>query len=357
MEPIKNLLCFRADNFGDLLMSEPAIRALKETFDCRITVLTSTMGSKVVPLIEEIDDCIVFDLPWVKVKEMGSQEEVLALIKELTDYTFDSCIIFSVFSQNILPAALIVWLAKIPLRIGYCRENPYDLLNGWLPDKEPYEEIVHQVERDLRLVAHMGASTADKSIRITIPVESELHIRQLLAGVGLENDNYLVVHIGVSENKRKYPLEKWIEVCQELINRTNFPLVFTGDGTDIPEIKYVIDRLEGKVFNLSGLLSLPETAALMQKSRLLIAVNTGIVHLAAALAKPVVLLYAQTNPQHLPWMTSFKVLEFSVSEKLASKNEVIRWLRKSLYKETKAFPSAEEVYQAFSELNSEIAVN
>jgi ADP-heptose:LPS heptosyltransferase len=66
---VKNILVVRLDNMGDLLMSSPAIRALKETFQCRITVLTSSMGKAVTQYIDGIDDVIVYDVPWVKSSE------------------------------------------------------------------------------------------------------------------------------------------------------------------------------------------------------------------------------------------------------------------------------------------------
>ena len=53
----KNILCIRADNMGDLVMSSPAIRALKESFGARITVLTSSMAAPVVPHLS-------FCAPW-----------------------------------------------------------------------------------------------------------------------------------------------------------------------------------------------------------------------------------------------------------------------------------------------------
>src|SRR5690606_21368699 len=61
-----NLLIIRPDNMGDLLMSSPAIRALKETFSCRITLLTSTAAAGAAALLPEIDDLLVYNLPWVK---------------------------------------------------------------------------------------------------------------------------------------------------------------------------------------------------------------------------------------------------------------------------------------------------
>ena len=59
----KKILCIRPDNMGDLIMSAPAIRALKETFGCTITLLTSSMAAGIVPFLPEIDELMVFDAP------------------------------------------------------------------------------------------------------------------------------------------------------------------------------------------------------------------------------------------------------------------------------------------------------
>src|SRR4051794_6356296 len=121
----KNILVIRADNMGDVIMSGPAIRALKELNTARITLLTSTMAVGIVPLMKEIDDVLVFDLPWVKAKETIASEEIFSLVQLLRKKGFDAAVIFTVFSQNPLPAAMIAYMADIPLRLAYCRENPY----------------------------------------------------------------------------------------------------------------------------------------------------------------------------------------------------------------------------------------
>ena len=158
----KHILCIRADNMGDVIMSSPAFRALKDTFDCRITLLTSSMGSLITSFIKEIDETIVFDLPWIKTNNKTASEKCFALIEKLRIYHFDAAIIFTVYSQNPLPTALLAYMANIPLRLAYCRENPYALLTDWIPDKEPYSFIQHQVERDLNLVKQIGATTNDE---------------------------------------------------------------------------------------------------------------------------------------------------------------------------------------------------
>src|SRR5256885_14547893 len=64
--------------------------------------------------------------------------------------------------------------------------------------------------------------------------------------------------------------------------------------------------------SVAGSLDLAELAALLARSDLLVANNTGPVHLAAAVGTPVVALYALTNPQHTPWMVPSRVLSHEV---------------------------------------------
>jgi ADP-heptose:LPS heptosyltransferase len=166
MSQYKKILCVRLDNMGDIIMSSPAISALKTTFDAEITLLTSSMGAAITDFVPDIDHTIVFDVPWVKSdKPAADYHEV---VKDLKSRGFDMAVIFTVFSQNPLPAAMLVFLAGIPVRVSYCRENPYDLLTHWYPDQEPYSIIRHQVDRDMDLVRFMGAKGNDR-LRIRLP--------------------------------------------------------------------------------------------------------------------------------------------------------------------------------------------
>src|SRR5687768_8635879 len=121
----KKILCVRPDNMGDLLMSSPAISALKETFGCSITVLTSSFAKGICRYIPEIDKVLVWDVPWVKGTEQITPEDFSRIINTVRQEAFDAAVIFTVFSQNPLPAALMLTLAGIPKRLAYCRENPY----------------------------------------------------------------------------------------------------------------------------------------------------------------------------------------------------------------------------------------
>ena len=115
----KNILCIRADNMGDVIMTSPALRALKETFGAKITLLTSGSGSLITPHISEVDETVIFDLPWVKSNTLTDGQDLSKLTDQLRNQNFDAAIIFTVYSQSALPAALMVLMAGIPKRAAY----------------------------------------------------------------------------------------------------------------------------------------------------------------------------------------------------------------------------------------------
>ncbi|MDB5177468.1 MAG: glycosyl transferase family 9, partial [Candidatus Saccharibacteria bacterium] len=194
----KNILCIRPDNMGDLIMTTPAIRALKETFGAKITILASSMAQEIVKYIPEIDNAIIYDLPWVKSEKPPDPEsfnEVLSIIKE---GNFDAAVIFTVYSQNPLPTAMLAYLAGIPKILAYCRENPYHLITDWVPDKEPYQTIKHQVQRDLDLVASVKAFTKNESLSLTVDEGLWSAISNKLIDEGIDiNKPWVILHAGV----------------------------------------------------------------------------------------------------------------------------------------------------------------
>lgn len=346
----RNILCIRADNMGDLLMSSPAIRALKETFQSNITVLTSSMAEGIASYLPEIDEVISYDLPWVKSGSVMETEGFFAALDDIKNRQFDAAVIFTVFSQNPLPAAMLAYLAKIPKRLAYCRENPYELLTNWVPDKEPYTFIRHQVRRDLDLVASVGAFVHDEKLLLKLPPNRVQVITKLEnAGVDI-NKPWLILHAGVSEKKREYPEELWIETGRKIINSLNHQILLTGSKAE----KSITDRLKmemGKAaFSLAGVCSLEEFMLLIQHAPLVISVNTATIHIAAATSTPVIVLYALTNPQHLPWKVAGRVLLFEIPENLKSKNEVLRYVYDHLLIPQSAMASPDEIVNAAEEL-------
>jgi ADP-heptose:LPS heptosyltransferase len=346
---VKKILCIRLDNLGDVLMSTPAIHALKETFNCEVTLLTSSMAAGVAPFIGA-DEIIISDVPWVKNEQDTGSKGYQDLIQQLNSEKFDAAVLFTVFSQNPMPAILLTYLAGIPKRLAYCRENPYSLLTDWFPDEEPYSTIKHQVIRDLELVAKVGAKTSDQKLRLFLPHTNPSTLFKKIKDTQLElNEPWVIIHPCASEEKRLFPIDRFRDIIEK-IQEQNIQVVITGVNKDRPYIDQLISRLHKQVINLAGELSMVEFMELIRLSPLLLSVNTGPVHLAAALKKPVVVLYAWTNPQHTPWMTPNKVFNFPVNESLKSKNQVLTYLAEHLMEKNISWPSSNEVVTSINEL-------
>jgi len=345
----KNILCIRADNMGDLLMSSPAIRALKETFNSSITLLTSPMAAGLAPYLKEIDEVISFDIPWVKAEYAADKNRFFDIVSELKSRNFDAAVIFTVYSQNPLPAAMLAYLADIPVRAAYCRENPYQLLTHWVPDEEPYTFIRHQVKRDLDLSASLGASVKDDRIRMEVNDELWPALQDKLFSLGINvHKPWVLLHPGVSERKREYPRELWIETAKQLSG--DFQLLFTGGKSEKELTSYLQQQAGENTFSLGGMLSLQEFILLIKKAHLVISVNTVSIHLAAAFQTPQIVLYALSNPQHLPWKAPGKAFFFEVPQSLKSRNEIVRFVDKHYFSASVSMPQPDEIAAAVHEI-------
>jgi ADP-heptose:LPS heptosyltransferase len=324
---IKKILVMRLDNMGDLLMSSPAIRALKKTFDCSITLLTSSMAAGIAKYLYGVDEVIVYNAPWVKseINDMASFYSMADLIKAKQ---FDGAIAFTVFSQSPFPAAMLATMAEIPKRLAYCRENPYGLLTDWLPDEEPYTLIRHQVVRDLALVSHIGASGGTE-IKIDLPNHALPTLKNKFAKEKIDIDRpWILLHPGVSEKKREYPLLLWKLCVLEMMNRMDCQFIITGTEEEVEMAEEIRKSNPEKIFSLAGKLSLEEFILIIKYSPLVISVNTSTIHIASATHTKLIVLYACTNPQHTPWRTVGKLFTFPVHPGLQSKNEIVKFSRK-----------------------------
>lgn len=311
----RNLLCIRLDSIGDVLMTAPAIAALTAAHPGRrITLLTSPEGAAAAGLVPAVDAVLASTVPWMKHSPAGRNSRAeYALAAELRRRRFDGAVIFCVYSQSPLPAAFLCHLADIPLRLAYCHENPYHLLSHWVPDPEPGQLVRHEVRRHLDLVASVGCFPADERIALSIPESARTQVRILLHAAGLPAARpWIAIHPGSSAPSRRYPPEQFAAAADRLAAATGYGILFTGAAGEQPLIDMIRGLMRTPAHSLAGRLTLPELAALIDRTPLLITNNTGPAHIAAATGTPVVVLYALTNPQHAPWKAASRVLSHDV---------------------------------------------
>ncbi|MBV8882757.1 MAG: lipopolysaccharide heptosyltransferase II [Chroococcidiopsidaceae cyanobacterium CP_BM_RX_35] len=318
-----NVLCIRLDTIGDVLMTTPAIRALKASHSSRrITLLTSAAGAATAKLVPEVDEVMVYDAPWLKATapRIDSTPEY-EMAEQLRQLQFDAAVIFTVYSQNPLPSAFLCYLANIPLRLAHCHENPYQLLTHWVKDPEPENFIRHEVRRQLDLVATVGCQTNNEGLSLQVPEPARCRVQDILQKLGWEREHlWVVIHPGATAPSRRYPPEGFAAVVRRLVMDMGIPVIFTGTEPERELVESIQTAVGVPTHSLVGKLNLSELVAILAIAPILIANNTGPVHIAAAVGTPVVDLYALTNPQHTPWGVAHRVLFHDVPCKYCYKS-------------------------------------
>lgn len=310
----RRILVVRLDALGDVVMTSPAFRALAQAGeDVRLTLLTSRAGAAVAPLLPEIGDVVVHDVPWMKAEPVGGppagSATDRALIERLRAGDFDAAVIFTVHTQSALPAALLCHLADIPLRLAHARENPYRLLTDWVPDPESDEPTRHEVRRQLDLVATVGATIVDDHLSVRVPADAARGVRAALRRLGIGDERpWAVLAPGASASSRRYPAASYRAVAERLAGDHGWHVLVVGTADEAEVIEAVVAGGDPRLVPLAGRLDLGEVTALLAMAPVLIANNSGPAHLAAAVGTPVVDLYALTNLQHAPWGVPTRVL-------------------------------------------------
>jgi lipopolysaccharide heptosyltransferase II len=311
----RRVLCVRLDAMGDVVMSEPALRAVNQAAPGRqVTLLTSPAGAEAAPLLPGVDRVVAYDAPWMK--STAPRQDSLPdreFVRRLRGMKFDGAIIFTVYSQNPLPAAMLCYLADIPLRLAHCRENAYQLLTHWVRETEPQSGVRHEVQRQLDLAAEIGGKVGDLRIRLRIrPADVAAAMSQLRSAGVDPASPWIVVHPGASASSRRWPPEYFAQAVDELTNIGGLQIVFTGGLAERTLVEQIRGLMTERSFSLVGRLSVPQLTSLLSQASMLLSNNTGPVHLAAGVGTPVVDLYALTNPQHTPWQVPSRVLSFDV---------------------------------------------
>jgi lipopolysaccharide heptosyltransferase II len=226
------------------------------------------------------------------------------------------------YSQSALPAAMLCYLAGIPLRLAHCRENPYQLLTDWVADPEPGAMLRHEVRRQLDLVASVGCCPAGGPLSFRVRDEDLDGIRQWLAEAAIDPRRpWILLHPGASAPSRRYPADKWVAVIRALAARGAGALVLSGSGEELALIEHIRAACGVPVHSLGGRLDLGQLGAAIRLSSVVVSNNTGPAHMAAAIGTPLVDLYALTNPQHTPWQVEHRLLFHDVACRYCYKSE------------------------------------
>lgn len=319
----RRILAVRLDNLGDVLVTTPAIHAIRASLPAAaITLLASPIGAQAGRLNPDLAGVIVYEAPWMdpwhRLPQDRAREE--AAIAAVHAGRFDGAIIFTSFRQSPLPAAYLCYLAGVPLRLAASIDGPGSLLTT--RHRHP-EAMMHEVERGLDLVGAIGLGTAERDLVLRVPGEARASVAAVLRDAGIAEARPLVViHPGCSMPARTYPWESFARVAELAVTRLGAAVALTGAADEHPLVARIYERLSPRARaatrTFAGELTFPEFCALIARADLAITNNTGPMHVAAAVKTPVVALFALTNPpeQWGPWRVPHRLLNHEVACRL-----------------------------------------
>jgi heptosyltransferase-2 len=147
----------------------------------------------------------------------------------------------------------------------------------------------HEVDRNMQTVAPLGVVNDGEGLDFFIPKQEEVTEKDIPASHHL---GYIALVIGGSYFTKKMPVEKIQELCRAI----HHPVMLLGGKEDF-DAAYAISQTDAiKIYNACGKFSLNESADLLKKSKLVISHDTGLMHIAAALKKPVISIWGSTTP-------------------------------------------------------------
>lgn len=283
---MSRLLVVRLDSIGDVLLAGPAISVAAES--STVDVLCSSIGRPAAELLPGVERRIVFDAPWIlNPAPPLSSRRLGALIDDIRSRNYDAAAILTSSHQSALPTAMVLRLAGVPRLAAVSNDYPGALLDHRIPG----DPEVHEVERALAVVQTLdypiGPPSAHR-LRVDVVPAPPRACR-------------VVVHPGSAAPARTLSAGRWHDTVAELVQR-GFEVVVTGSDKE--------EALAGLVAgpsrfppvllpaaNLRGLAEVLGTASVVVSG------NTGPMHLAAAMGRPVAAVFPPTvSPNRWrPW--------------------------------------------------------
>lgn len=291
LDPVRTrrLLVVRLDNLGDVVLVTPLLRALRGALPrAAITLLASPAGARLAPLLPWVDEVRPVRALWQDADGRLAFDPARerALVADLAAGRHDAAVISTSFSQSPHPAAYACYLAGIGIRAALSPDFAGGVLSHPLAPPPPGG---HQAERALALAAGLGVPVTDRHLALALPPDAVGGAARLLARRGVTG-RYAVAAPGASCPSRRYDPDRFAAVVDGLAR--HLPVVVVG-GPGEGELAARVAGPAGTA--LAGATSVPELAAVVAGAAVVVTGNSGPMHLADALRRPTVALFAGTE--------------------------------------------------------------
>jgi heptosyltransferase-2 len=276
---------------GDAMLMQPMLLRLRQRHpECRIDVLAPPWTAALLGAMPEVDEVIINPFPHGAL-ELGAR---IKLGKQLRGAQYDQAIVL----PNSLKSALVPFFAHIPLRTGFVGEARYGLLNDARKLDKKFLPLM--VERFAQLAEDRNGSIPRPLANPRLDV-SAAQRDATLQKLELLTDRPVAVFCPGAEYgpAKRWPVPYFAEIAQRLQNH-GFAIWLVGSGKDREIADKIISMGNPACRNLCGSTNLEDAIALLSCADLVISNDSGLMHLAAALDRPMLALFGSSSPQFTP---------------------------------------------------------
>ncbi len=285
----ERILIVKLSSMGDILHALPALSAVRARFPkAHIAWLVKREWAALLEGHPDLDAVIAEDV------SLWRWPAVVARLRRLR---FG----LAIDLQGLFRSAALAWLCGAPERIGFAqgREGApwfYTQRVG-LPNLErrPWRLIdMHAVDRNLAVMARIGADISRPAFRLPTYADAEQGVQTALSGV--KSGERLVAIAPVDRRQtRSWPLERFVAVAATLSRQPGLRIVLIGTPSQRAVVEPFRRAVGDRLIDLVGRTTLPELAVLFRRVHVLVANDSGPIHLAAAVGTRVVALFGPTN--------------------------------------------------------------
>lgn len=295
----QNILVINFGQIGDVILSLPALKAVREKFPrAQITALIGKSGTNVVEICGFVDQVITVDR--VKLRDgrkTRSIADVLKLVKDVRRHQFDFVIdLHSLYETNLLG-----FFSGAKHRLYAKRGNrSLDFLSNFQPAPPEFDKTKHLADYYLSVLEPLKIENLERLVKIS-PLPADIAtVKNLLRRQTGEDDELVGIFPGAGHASRRWSLDNFANLTKLLSkNESIKTIVFLG-----PEEKDLRGEIEEKFPSetiIIDRLSLLEFAAALAEMRVLISNDTGAAHLGAIVGTEIILIMDKRAPQtYLP---------------------------------------------------------
>jgi heptosyltransferase-1 len=285
--PARRIALIKPSALGDIVHSLPVLSALRQRFpEAHIAWVVNRGYEALLAGHPDRDETIAFDRSATRAGLMDTVLATLRFLSRLRRQRFDLVIDL----QGLLRTGVMALASGALRRVGLAsaREGATRSYTDIVADTDP----PHAIERYWKVAAALGIATKTIQFRLPVaPTATQWALRQLDAAPR----PWLMLGVGARWQTKRWPVEHFAALALQAEHQFGGTAVFVGGPDEKLAALDTSRHLRGPVRDLTGRTTLPQLAAVLQLADLMIANDTGPLHLAVALGRPVVAPFTCTQ--------------------------------------------------------------